>query len=70
MGWRARFPFGFFEKSRYVPLAGRYVVYPALYAVTLPPLPPSVSGPAPEVRQIRAKAQAEHRELQELKKTQ
>ena len=33
-------------------------------------LPPSAFGPAPEVRQIWAKAQAEHRELQELKKTQ
>ena len=33
-------------------------------------LPPSAFGPAPEVRQIWAKAQAEQRELQELKKTQ
>ena len=36
-----RFPFGFFEKSRYIPLAGKYVIYPPLHTTTLPPLPPS-----------------------------
>lgn len=39
-----RFPFGFFEKSRYVPLAGQYVIYPALHSATVPPLPPTIAG--------------------------
>ena len=49
-----RFPFGFFEKSRYVPLAGRYVVYPALHSTTLPPLPPSIAGNEEEMRRSGA----------------
>jgi uncharacterized protein (DUF58 family) len=44
-----RFPFGFFEKSRYVPLAGEYIVYPALHAVTVPPLPPTITGEELEI---------------------
>jgi len=49
-----RFPFGFFEKSRYVPLAGRYVIYPALHSATVPPLPPSISGNEEEMRRSGA----------------
>lgn len=39
-----RYPFGFFEKSRFVPLAGRYVVYPALRQISVPGLPPVSRG--------------------------
>ena len=49
-----RFPFGFFEKSRYVPLSGRYVIYPALHPTTLPALPPSISGNEEEMRRSGA----------------
>ncbi|MDP6947204.1 MAG: DUF58 domain-containing protein, partial [Myxococcota bacterium] len=44
-----RFPFGFFEKSRYVPLPGQYIVYPALHATVLPPLPPTIAGAEEEI---------------------
>ncbi|AKU96776.1 hypothetical protein AKJ09_03440 [Labilithrix luteola] len=35
-----RFPFGLFEKSREVPAEGELIIYPAVDAVQLPPLPP------------------------------
>jgi uncharacterized protein (DUF58 family) len=34
-----RFPFGFFEKSREVPAEGELIIYPAVDAVQLPPMP-------------------------------
>jgi uncharacterized protein (DUF58 family) len=49
-----RFPFGFFEKSRYVPLAGQYTIYPALHSATIPALPPTIAGNEEEMRRSGA----------------
>lgn len=47
-----RFPFGFFEKSRILPLATRYLVVPELRAVPLPRFPPLVLGQEEEVARL------------------
>ena len=47
-----RFPFGFFEKSSFLPLAGRYVVAPALKPTPRPPLAPRIRGNEEEVARV------------------
>ncbi|MCB9729007.1 MAG: DUF58 domain-containing protein [Deltaproteobacteria bacterium] len=47
-----RFPFGFFEKSRIVPLAERYVVFPGLDPRPGPPLTPKAPGQEEEIARV------------------
>lgn len=39
-----RFPFGFFEKSRIIPLPARYVVFPTVRPLEVPSMTPLVAG--------------------------
>lgn len=47
-----RFPFGLFEKSRVIPLPGRYIVTPHVRPVALPQLWPHGHGSEEEVRRV------------------
>ncbi|MGM0578184.1 MAG: DUF58 domain-containing protein [Myxococcota bacterium] len=47
-----RFPFGFFEKSRFVPIPARYLVFPRIRPVAPPSLRPIVAGAEEEIARI------------------
>ncbi len=47
-----RFPFGFFEKSRLVPLGERYVIFPAIAPLAPPALAPLAPGHEEEIARI------------------
>jgi uncharacterized protein (DUF58 family) len=47
-----RFPFGFFEKSRIVPLAERFIVFPAIRPMPPPALAPLAPGRDEEIARV------------------
>ncbi|MEZ4268997.1 MAG: DUF58 domain-containing protein [Myxococcota bacterium] len=47
-----RFPFGFFEKSRIVPLSERFIVFPAVQAIAPPALAPLAPGHEEEIARV------------------
>jgi uncharacterized protein (DUF58 family) len=47
-----RFPFGFFEKSRIVPLGERYLVFPAVSPIAPPALAPLAPGHEEEIARV------------------